>query len=500
MKIQRQRLVEKLKQYHFELRHVLVLFVIFVAVQVLVSFVQKISLQAFLVDTQDSYQKDSAERVANLTATSLELLLEAAPHVLARDGEGPKKIIEAFNIILSQQLLLQHVDEVCVLVSIRDQIFAVDNGRVLYEYFFANLNQLPQPDLPHESAIALYRDRRTQMMTAEQVWSILEGRQTFHVFVPFVPKGEYAGAVYIKNSPDFSFITKEIIAGFNESSLIFTGLMLFGLLAMFYVSSYTVRERDEAQQLLFKERENQLEERIHHLKETMFAKRIYHTHHKAEKVMGFIKEDLIKISEDNIEEIKYRVTKYANFISRVIYDMKWYEPPIQAIRNAIFKTDLNEVIQFIIHNICLRNTRLSDLYNFALDLDPNLPVVHINEFVVWEILEPLFQNSMDHNVDGQVTITVKTQYCQDRHESKIIISDNGKGIIPELLTANEHGVKRIFLESVSTKSGGQNTGYGCYIANEIATERCGWQLDVENLPEGGCRFPIVVAHSTNSEN
>jgi hypothetical protein len=492
MKTSKQRFIEKINQYHFELRHVLVLFVIFVAVQVLVSFVQKISLQEFLVDTQDSYQKDSAERVANLTATSLELLLEAAPHALARGEEGPKKIIEAFNIILSQQLLLQHVDEVCVLVAIRDQIFAIDNGRVLYEYFFANPEELPPPDLPHDSAIQLYKNIRTEMIASEQVRSILEGRQTFHVFVPFVPKGEYAGAVYIKNTPDFTFITKEIIAGFNESSLIFTGLMLFGLLAMFYVSSYTVRERDEAQQLLFKERENQLEERIHYQKETMFAKRIYHTHHKAEKVMGFIKEDLIKIAQDNIEEIKYRVTKYANFISRVIYDMKWYEPPIQAIRNPIFKTDLNEVIQFVVNNICLRSTRRSELYKFELDLDPNLPPAPINEFVVWEILEPLFQNSMDHNADRRVIISVKTSYDATRGESKIMISDNGSGILPELLETNENGVKRIFLESISTKKSGQNSGYGCYIAHEIATERCGWKLDVENLAAGGCRFTIVV--------
>ncbi|NIS26318.1 histidine kinase, partial [candidate division KSB1 bacterium] len=90
----------------------------------------------------------------------------------------------------------------------------------------------------------------------------------------------------MKNSPDFAFITREIIAGFNESSLVFTGLILFGLLAMFYISSYTVRERDEANELLLKERERQIKETVHYQKEALFAKRIYHTHHKAEKVMG----------------------------------------------------------------------------------------------------------------------------------------------------------------------------------------------------------------------
>ena len=65
--------------------------------------------------------------------------------------------------------------------------------------------------------------------------------------------------------------------------------------------------------------------------------------------MGFINEDLENVDEKNIKEIKYRVSKYANFISRVIYDMKWYSPPIQTIRNQTFLTNLNELLKFIIN-------------------------------------------------------------------------------------------------------------------------------------------------------
>src|SRR3989304_350479 len=96
----KKKLAEKIQQYHFELKHVLVLFIILAAAQVLVSFVHKISLQNFLVKAQDSYQRDSAERLANLTATSLELLLETS--ALRQDylQNSRRKIIEAFNIIL----------------------------------------------------------------------------------------------------------------------------------------------------------------------------------------------------------------------------------------------------------------------------------------------------------------------------------------------------------------------------------------------------------------
>ncbi|NIR50852.1 histidine kinase, partial [candidate division KSB1 bacterium] len=81
------------------------------AAQVFISLVQRFSLQEFLVQTQESYQKDSAERLANLTATSLELLLETAPQAQAHSEQAARKIVEALNIILSQQLLLQHVEE-----------------------------------------------------------------------------------------------------------------------------------------------------------------------------------------------------------------------------------------------------------------------------------------------------------------------------------------------------------------------------------------------------
>ncbi len=494
MKLPMHRLAENLRQYHFELKHVLVLFIIVVASQILVSFVQKGSLQDFLERTQDWYQRDSAEQIANLAATSLELLLETASSGPQQSPEGRQKIVQAFNIIFSQQLLIENIEEACVLVASGDRVMAIDNGAVMYDYFFENRANLPPSDLSHAEAVQAYSRLRGALLSTEQIHSVREGKQTFHVFAPFVPKGEYAGAVYIKNKPDFGFVTKEIIASYNQSSLVFAGMILFGLVAMLYISSQTVRERDETQKLLSKEREHQLKERIHYQKEAQFAKRIYHTHHKAEKVMGFIKEDLHSISTENIEAVKYRMTKYANFMSRVIYDMKWYEPPIHAIRNPVFSTNLNEVLRFIIDNICLRVATQSDKFKFALDLDEHLPGVPVNEFVVWEIFEPLLRNSMEHSGERAVTISVQTRYAPERKQSRVRIADNGRGIQPGLLEANAEGVKRLFLENISTKENGQNSGYGCYLSYEISKQRCGWELDVENLPAGGCQFIVTIPH------
>lgn len=117
MKTRKTQLVEKVKRYHFELKHLLVLLVILIFFQVLVSFVHKIKLQKFLVQTQEWYQADFAERLANLTATSLELLLDTTLQNQNMDERDTKKIIQAFNIILSQQLLQHHVQEVCILFN-----------------------------------------------------------------------------------------------------------------------------------------------------------------------------------------------------------------------------------------------------------------------------------------------------------------------------------------------------------------------------------------------
>jgi hypothetical protein len=84
------------------------------------------------------------------------------------------------------------------------------------------------------------------------------------------------------------------------------------------------------------------------------------------------------------------------------------------------------------------------------------------------------------------------KYFNDENRTELIIEDNGPGIVPELLEKNEHGIKKLFLENVTTKAGNQSSGYGCYIAYEISKLRCGWNIDAENSPNGGCKFTIEI--------
>ncbi|MFA6457192.1 MAG: histidine kinase, partial [Bacteroidota bacterium] len=373
------QLRESFGQYRFEIRHLTVLFIILIVFQIIVSFVHKFSLQKILVNTQEWYQQDSAERMANLTSTSLELLLESRSKNEALKQQEINKIIQDLNIILSQQYLHQNVQEICLLVVIDSSIVAIDDGHVLYQYIFNDSKTLPNSSWNHDEAIRMYAAMKDEFRAKEQIYTIVSEKQTFHTFVPFVPRGEFSGAMYMKNTPDFSVITKEMISTYDETSITYTALIFFGLLAMFYISTYTLRERNKAQHLLFEEQKKHLAEQINIENELLFTKRIYHTHHKAEKIMGFIKEDLRELTTNNIDDIKYRINKYANFIARVIYDMKLYNPPVQTIRSQIFNTNLNEVLRFLVTHVFKRLSLASEAITFRLELDDSIPISHINE-------------------------------------------------------------------------------------------------------------------------
>ncbi|MHB8854668.1 MAG: ATP-binding protein [Ignavibacteriaceae bacterium] len=495
------KILDQIKKHKFELRHLTVLLAILIAFQVILSFTHKASLQKLLEGTQEWYQKDSAERIANFTSTSFELLYETVKSSSNLSDDEVRKVTQAFDIIFSQQLLETNVKEICILVSKDNKVYAIDDGKVLLHYLNNDTNAIPPPQKPHTEAIQLYQKIKNKLLNKEEEQSISKNRNTLNIFVPFVPRGEYRGAVYMKDTPDFSFITKEIISNYDQTTVVYLSLILLGLLAMYYISSFTVMERDDTQKLLYEEHQKHLKEQIVHEKESLFTKRIYHTHHKAEKIMGFIKEDIRLLCEKNIEEIRYRVTKYSNFVSRVIYDMKWFDPPIHSIRGSIFNTDLNSVIKFIVQNIFQRISNAEDQYKFNLSLDKNIPSVDINEFVAWEIIEPLIQNSIEHSNVENLIINIQTLYNPLINQSKIIISDNGIGIRKDLLEINSSGIKRIFQENISTKAFEEsNHGYGCYLAYIVAKLRCGWELDAENIPEGGCRFVITIQHTERTKD
>ena len=400
----------KLKAYHFEIKHIIILFALLAIFQIILSYINSTSTSNLLNKTMDIYRKDSAERVADLMTTSMELFLEHNLINAQKTELNKRETVRAFNIILNQQILQQNMDEICILISEDDRIYAIDEGAALYSFFFEN--KLPPEETIHDhtEAVNLYSELKQVIIEREEIQSIFDESHTFHVFVPFVPGGELVGAVYMKIAPNFANIEESISSAYNETGAIFSALILLGLMAIFYVSSYTVRERDQALQQLFSQKHLQMKQQIETQKEALFTQRIYHAHHKAEKIMGFIKTDLKSLSHRDDNPMFEKISKYSNFVSRVIYDMKSYDPPVDVIRNPMFQTVINDVIQFLVENVFERVYKKSKSSIFTLDLDPDFPILHINEYVIWEILEPLIQNSIDHNRGRKIKINISTRY------------------------------------------------------------------------------------------
>lgn len=483
----------KISKYQFQIRHVTVFLMILIVFQIILALVQKSSMNDFLVETQSWYQKYSADRLAIVTATSMELLFENLFMDKPQSEYDERRITYTFNVIFKQQLIQKSVKDISLILIRNHRLYVIDSGQKLYSYL---IHELPpsdsEKDVNHEG-VKLFLSVRNKMKASEIIYSKLDNQQTFSILVPFVPDGEYLGVMYMKITPDFSFLTKEVSANFDKVALIYSSLILLGLILIFYISSKAVQERNEAQQKLFEEHEENIKKQIRLEKESLFTKRIYHTHHKAEKIIGFIKDDVRKMDTHSIEDLKKRVITYSNFISRIIYDMKWYDQEINTIINPMFHTNINQVIEFIVKHIFLRISSKNEMFKIELNLDDKLPLVNVNEFVVWEILEPIVQNSIDHGNRDSIKIKIITMYDPESGLSYVIVEDNGVGINPELMEIGDGGIKRLFLENESTKKmEGANSGYGCYIAYQMAVEKCGWSLDCENLEEGGCRFTITI--------
>ncbi len=472
---------------HFEFKHILIIFFVIVLFQFMFFIIFKYTLKDIVKKTQKWYQKNYAEVLGSISTNTFEIVIEIQ-NLLKENKIKASNIVSAYNIIFSQQLLQENINDVCIFLFKNEKNLIFDNGRQMYLYFFED--KYIKPEKKHDVAVSYLEKIFDEIREKEHVFSFVSDDNIFYLFVPLVPHGEFIGVVFFKIKIELSYLSDNIVQSYNEISLIFSALMFVGLLGMLLISSYTLNERNDALEMYYKEKEKFISEQIEHKKEVQFTRKIYHTTHKAEKILGFMLEDLNEINCDNFEVYKERLKRYTKFVSRVFYDMKWLDIPVNSVRNIIFNTNINKIIEFIVKNIFKRVTYGKTYFDIVLKLDSKLPNVHINEYAIWEILEPLIQNSIDHSCKDNIIIEIQTEYDKDNKLGKIIISDNGRGIKEDLLE-EENGVQKIFKEQISTKKHIDNSGYGCFIAYEIAVKKCGWRMRAGNNPEGGAFFEIV---------
>jgi len=482
----------KKKNLNIDFRLLLLLLIIIIGAQLLLTFYSKNAFHSFLLNTQEWYQSFSVNRIASLTSTSLELLVETQVAQKKMDAEQRNRVVKSFDIIFSQHIMEKNAEEICLFIYNKNKFVPVDDGHTLLS-IITNENPVINDSGRFNNAQKLFNSIKNKLIQSEKIQVIVKDEKDFYVFVPFSPNGEFLGALYMKVIPNFNPISREFVNGYNDVALIYVLLVSVGLVLIYIVFSFTLRGKEKAQKIAYQEHEKLIEERVKREKENTFTRRIYHAYHKAEKVIGFINMDLAVLKSQNVEEIKERVGKYSNFIGRVIYDMKYYDPPIHSIINPIFQTNVNEVCRFIIDNLFLRIYKTSRMFTFEQEYDPSVTIINVNEYILWEVVEPLLQNSINHNSERQIIISVSTKYDIENKKINLFISDDGVGIRPDLLEKNQDGIQNIFMESVSTKNLVEGPyGFGCYIAYTLAVKYCGWKMRADNLPSKGCMFTIEI--------
>ena len=283
-------LKSKLSQHRFEINHILVFFIVVILFQVVLVFFQGSLVTNFLNDAQRWFQKYHAERIAIVTSASLENLFENQQRFRTEGKMDEAQTIYSVNVFFKQLVLQRNIEEIALILLKDDHMDLVSNGQDMNDFFKGILPAYGvRPHQTPNAGVTYFSSVKEEMLRSERILSDVVDQKTFNVLVPFVPYGEYVGALYIRIAPDFTLLTDEVQSNFDRVSFAFSALVVLGLVVMYVVSSNAVRERNEARERLFEEHQANLEKQIRLEKESIFTKRIYHTHHKAEKIMGFIK-------------------------------------------------------------------------------------------------------------------------------------------------------------------------------------------------------------------
>ncbi|MCB9248622.1 MAG: hypothetical protein H6613_08775 [Ignavibacteriales bacterium] len=156
-------------------------------------------MSSSISETMNWSKQNSAEQIGNLTAASLEILVELISKENFRTKLGREnEIIHALNTILKQPLMNRNVETVFVIVRQNNSFIALDDGRSVFNYFDNIDVAKTLNNEEYQSVLDEYSKIHAKMTSTELTTSIVKNSGLFYVFVPLVPHGEYSGAVFLK--------------------------------------------------------------------------------------------------------------------------------------------------------------------------------------------------------------------------------------------------------------------------------------------------------------
>lgn len=119
-----------------------------------------------------------------------------------------------------------------------------------------------------------------------------------------------------------------------------------------------------------------------------------------------------------------------------------------------------------------------------LDVDPNISL-EINTGSLGQLVTNLILNSTIHAFEGLKDCQILISGSQTAKHIVLKISDNGNGIPANVLP-------NLFTPFFTTSRSKGGTGLGLYVSRQIATDVLKGSLSVQNLPEQGCEFTLLI--------
>jgi two-component system NtrC family sensor kinase len=145
------------------------------------------------------------------------------------------------------------------------------------------------------------------------------------------------------------------------------------------------------------------------------------------------------------------------------------------------KNDLNAIIErcllLVKHQMDLQSIELHT------KLDTQLPALYCDSGQVQQALLAILMNALDAMPQGG-ELGVESAYDPARRMGRVVVSDNGPGIPPEVLS-------HIFEPFFTTKEEGKGTGLGLPIALGIVQQH-GGNIEVASTPQKGTIFTVFL--------
>jgi len=170
---------KKLSLYRFEIRHIIVLFAVLIAFQIILALFQKSMLGNFLQGTQSWFQKYYAERIAIVTSSSLEMLFQNQQRQRGESGSLDNSMVYSLNVFLKQQLIQRSIEDISLILLRDQQVYVINGGQAFYAYFNGTL-----PPAGTDTAgpgLRYYRTAQNQLREHEKIISSLSNEKTFEV-------------------------------------------------------------------------------------------------------------------------------------------------------------------------------------------------------------------------------------------------------------------------------------------------------------------------------